>query len=125
MIAVDTSSLIAFFLGEKGEDVEAVDMAFAQKRAVLPPVVLSELFSSPTLSRELQAILNQLPVLSIIEGYWQRAGLLRAKTISRGSKARLADCLIAQSCLDHEVMLITRDSDFKRFVADVKLHITP
>jgi len=43
--------------------------------------------------------------------------------IARGRKARLADALIAQSCLDHEVPLITRDADFRNFsrVRDLQL----
>jgi predicted nucleic acid-binding protein len=37
--------------------------------------------------------------------------------IGAGFKAKLADTLIAQSCLDHDVPLITRDGDFRHFVA--------
>lgn len=33
--------------------------------------------------------------------------------LSLRKKARLADTLIAQLCLDHQLPLITRDSDFK------------
>jgi predicted nucleic acid-binding protein len=29
--------------------------------------------------------------------------------------ARLLDALIAQSCIDHDVMLIARDDDFRHF----------
>jgi predicted nucleic acid-binding protein len=43
------------------------------------------------------------------------AGLLRAKLLARKHRARLADTLIAQSCIDHEVRLVTRDADFRRF----------
>jgi predicted nucleic acid-binding protein len=31
------------------------------------------------------------------------------------TKAKLADTLIAQLCIDHEVPLITRDRDFSHF----------
>jgi hypothetical protein len=30
-------------------------------------------------------------------------------------KARLPDALIAQSCIDHDVALITRDVDFQKY----------
>ncbi|MHB8420480.1 MAG: PIN domain-containing protein [Myxococcales bacterium] len=49
------------------------------------------------------------------EGYWERAGLLRSKLLARRLKARLADTLIAQSCLDGAVPLLTRDADFRHF----------
>jgi predicted nucleic acid-binding protein len=42
---------------------------------------------------------------------------LRAGVIAKGHKAKLADTLIAQSCLDHGVALVTRDPDFARFAA--------
>ena len=53
----------------------------------------------------------------------ERVGALRADVIARGRKARLTDALIAQSCLDHEVPLITRDADFRNFsrVRDLQL----
>jgi predicted nucleic acid-binding protein len=38
-------------------------------------------------------------------------------------KARLADVLIAQSCLDHRVALITRDRDFRHFARIARLRL--
>jgi predicted nucleic acid-binding protein len=67
-------------------------------------------------SQTVKDLFGQLPLLEITEGYWQRAGLLRARVLSRGRRARIADSLIAQSCLDHDVALLTRDSDFRNFV---------
>lgn len=52
---------------------------------ILPPVVVTELLSNPLL-------------------------ILRARR-----KAKLADCLIAQSCIDNDAPLITYDRDFRHF----------
>ena len=116
MIALDTSSLIAYFSSEKGKDVEAVELAFEQRQVVLPPIVLSELLSDPKVSDKVKEIFMEIPLLEISEGYWGRVGLSRSKVLAKGIKAKLADTLIAQSCIDHEVPLITRDSDFRYFV---------
>lgn len=116
MIAVDTSSLISYLSGEQGSDVEAIEVALVQKQVVFPPVVLTEILSDPELSSDRKGLIKQVPLLSLKEGFWERAGCLRAQVISKGLKARLADTLIAQSCLDHSVPLISRDSDFKHFV---------
>jgi predicted nucleic acid-binding protein len=59
--------------------------------------------------------LLELPLLEISEGYWERAGRLRATVLARGLRARLADTLIAASCIDHGVTLVTRDPDFRHF----------
>lgn len=115
MTALDTSSLVAYLAGERGPDVEAADAAIAHKAAVLPPVVLAELLSAPGLAPSLRRILLELPLLDVFDGYWQRAGDLRGRLRARGCKARFADALIAQSCLDHHVGLITRDRGFRHF----------
>lgn len=117
MIALDTSSLVHYLAGSAGKDVDAVDVALAQSQACLPPVVLSEVLSDPKLPQRLEEALLQIPVLPLTPGYWERAGRLRALAISGGHKAKLADTLIAQACLDHEVPLVTRDSDFRHFRA--------
>src|SRR5437667_10152396 len=116
MIAVDTSSFIAYLSGAEGADVKAVEAALAESHVCLPPVVLTELLSDPKLPKAIAAVFSDLPLLEITEGYWQRAGLLRSRILAMKRKARLADTLITQSCLDHDVPLIARDGDYRHFV---------
>lgn len=113
MIAVDTSSMVAYFQGEAGSDSDRIDFGLEWAQLVLPPVVLTELLSDPKLPSEFVKLLSSLPILEIEEGYWSRAAELRQKLIKKGRRARIADALIAQSCIDHSVPLITRDQDFK------------
>jgi predicted nucleic acid-binding protein len=115
MIALDTSSTIAFLSGERGKDVAAVEEALRFRLGIFPPVVVTELLSDPALRLEIGTLIRALPRLEILDGYWERAGELRARLLRRGLKARLADTLIAQSCIDHEVALVTRDRDFRNF----------
>jgi predicted nucleic acid-binding protein len=117
VIAVDTSSWIAFFSDREpgGDDTALVESALADHQACLPPVVVTELFSDPKLPPAVAALLAQLPVLDPEPGFWERAGRLRARLIARKRRARLADALIAQSCLDHGVRLVTRGDDFRHF----------
>lgn len=123
MIAADTSSLIAFFTGDAGEDVEQVDAALAASQLCLPAPVLSELLSNPRLGRDVVDELTDLPLLEPTPGFWYRAGILRSRLLAKRRKARLADALIAQLCLDHEVRLITRDRDFRAFAAGAGLDL--
>ena len=115
MIAVDSSSFIAYLSGDSGDDVEKVEFALEQEHAVLAPVVLSELLSDPKLPQSVVRLLKELPQLAVSGGYWERAGKLRSKLLAKRLKARLADALIAQSCLDHRIPLITRDTDFRHY----------
>lgn len=123
MIAVDSSSWIAYLAGDRGTDTEAVETALAESQVCLPPVVLTEILSDTKLPEHVRALFQQIPLLAVSEGYWERTGGLRAKAISKGRKAPLADALIAQSCLDHDTPLITRDTDFCSFahVSGLKL----
>jgi predicted nucleic acid-binding protein len=115
VIALDTSSTIAFLSGERGIDVTAVGTALRFRNGAFPPVVVTELLSDPAVRAGIAALIRGVPRLKIFDGYWERAGELRARLLRRGLKARLADILIAQSCIDHEVALVTRDRDFRNF----------
>ena len=125
MIAADSSSFIAHLSGDQGEDVEILDQALSDRLVVLPPVVLVELLSDPKLLASTSNLLRVLPLLETTNGYWERAGALRAKVLSKGRTARLADTLIAQSCLDHDVPLIARDRDARVFAHFAGLKILP
>ena len=116
MIALDTSVLIAYLSGSPtGSPVDAAGVALAERQACLPPVVLTELLSDPKLPGRVRALFLELPLLETTPGYWDRAGRLRALVLGAGRRARLADTLVAQSCLDHDVPLVTLDRDFRHF----------
>ena len=115
MIALDTSSMVAYLDGSRGDDVQAVDLALEAQQIVLPPVVLCELLSAARVPRSARTFFEQLPLLDVLDGYWARAGRTRARVLAKRHKARIADALIAQSCVDHDVPLITRDRDLRPF----------
>ena len=123
MLCIDTSSMIAFLEGAQGQDVDWVDHALSEHVGAFSPVTLTELLSDPTLPPAVRTLLLDIPLLFITEGFWERAGPLRAKAVARKKKAKLADTLIAQTCLDHRARLITRDQDFNIFheIAGLKL----
>jgi predicted nucleic acid-binding protein len=123
VIAADTSTWIAFLQGEQAEATESLDKALADRQVVMSPPVLTELLSQSPLPFEFQETLLGIPLLETKNGFWQRAGELRAKVLAKGRRARLGDALIAQSCIDHGVPLITRDNDFRAFVENANLDL--
>ena len=123
MTAADTSTWIAFLEGERGDDVQMLAKALGDRQVVMAPPVLTELLSDPALSASVARTLSDLPLIDIAPGYWQRAGRLRARVLARHRKARLGDALIAQSCIDGGVSLITRDRDFRAFVEGAGLKL--
>jgi predicted nucleic acid-binding protein len=123
MIAADTSTWIAFLEGAKGPDVELLDRALRERQVLMPPIVLTELLSDPQLPLSVAKTLSDVPMIEIEAGFWQRAGALRAKILSKRRKARLGDALIAQCCTDRGVPLLTRDRDFQAFAEAAGLNI--
>jgi predicted nucleic acid-binding protein len=114
LIAADTSSVVAYLSGETGPDVELVDAAVNGRELLLPPPVVSELWSKP--NRELlEPLLAGVPVMEVAEGFWRRVGDSRRVLLAHGLKAAMADALIAQCCIDADVALIARDRDYRHF----------
>jgi len=123
MIAADTSTWIAFLEGTSGDDVDLLDQALEDKQVLMVPVVLTELLSDPNLSPNVSRVLSEVPQIDIEPGYWNRAGALRAKVLAKRRKARLGDALIAQTCIDGKVSLLTRDRDFRAFAEAAELDL--
>lgn len=123
MIAADTSTWVAFLEGGAGEDVQLLERALADRQVVMVPVVLTELLSDPKLPASVADTLSEIPSMDISSGYWQRAGRLRATVLAKRRKARLGDALIAQSCIDGGVFLLTRGRDFRAFAEAAGLNL--
>jgi predicted nucleic acid-binding protein len=124
MIAADTSTWIAFLEGETAADTELLDRALRDRQLLMVPVVLTELLSDPKLPVEVAKTLCDIPAMEIGSGYWHRAGALRARVLAKRRRARLGDALIAQSCIDGGLSLITRDRDFHAFTEAAGLKLT-
>jgi hypothetical protein len=120
MIAADSSSLVSFLSGEEGPDAVQLLQAAQTGQLVLPPVVVTEVLSGTS---SLEGILPNITLLSLQDGYWQRAGANRRMLRDNGLKAKLGDALIAQSCIDHDVPLITRAGDFRHFAKHCGLRL--
>lgn len=103
--------------------MELLDRALLDRQVLMPPVVFTEVLSDPGLAPEVAKTFSELPLIEVKAGYWQRAGELRARVLSRRRKARLGDTLIAQSCIDQGVALLTRDRDFLAFAESAGLDL--
>jgi predicted nucleic acid-binding protein len=122
LIAIDTSSLRRWSRSENGPDVDLLDAAILSGLAALPPIVLSEALSSPAVEEGFVKFVLSLPLLPVDDGFWKRAGELRRSVLEAGLKAKLADSLIAQVCIDNNAALITYDADLRHFTrAGLKL----
>jgi predicted nucleic acid-binding protein len=123
VIAADTNTWIAFLEGHEAPDTQLLDQALRDRQVLMVPAVLTELLSDPEPSQDMRPLLTGVPLIEIQPGYWERAGILRAKVLAQGRKARLGDALIAQTCLDKGIAVITRDRDFQAFTEAARLRI--
>lgn len=109
--------MIAWLQGDAGADIVRLEEALISKKLALPPTAAAELLSWPKASPSLRSTLARLNNLTITDGFWERAGESRRILLQHGFKAKFADSLIAQCCIDAGVPLIERDEDFRHFAA--------
>ena len=122
MIAIDTNVLRHFVRGRIDSYTVMVAEAIHAYEAFLPPIVLTEALSDPQLTANDLDKTLEIPLVRMYDGYWRRAGDLRRRLIREARSAPIADCLIAQSCIDSDLPLLTYDRDFTRFIdAGLKL----
>jgi predicted nucleic acid-binding protein len=100
-----------------------LDKALEDRQVLMAPAVLTELLSDPKLPLAVADTLSEIPVIELKIGYWERAGAMRASVLAKRRKARLGDALIAQSCVDRGVPLLTRDRDFRAFTEAASLDL--
>lgn len=100
-----------------------LDERLQEKTLILSPVVVSELFSNPGFKEAHGRLIQAIPVLDLRPGFWQRAGLTRAGLLKRNFRPKLADTLLARSCIDASVPLLTRDRDFLPFAQHAGLKL--
>jgi len=123
MIVADSSTWIAFFEDDSGDDVEMLRKSLQGSQVLMSPVVLTELFSDPNLDKNVEETLLGIPLIETRPGFWHRVGLLRAKVLAKKRRARLGDSLLAQSCIDGGISLLTRDRDFESFAESAGLNL--
>jgi len=115
MIVADSSAWIDFFSGKDSFGAVALERGLTQGTVLIPPIVLVEILSFPRLQEKHAEFISLLPRLELTPGYWERCASARKKLLTKGLKCRLGDCLIAQSCMDQDVLLISEDEEFRHF----------
>jgi predicted nucleic acid-binding protein len=115
LIVADTSVLIPWAEGIVTVKTDLLDYHMQQKTLRVAPVSITEFLSARHLRPEIRLVAETLDLLELQDGYWARAGLLRGRCLAAGRRARLADVLIAQACLDADLPLLTNDTDFEVF----------
>lgn len=116
MICADTSIWIAYLNGEAHEQLEKFEQAMSNNVVCMAPTVLTELLSFPKIEKRDLDLVCRLPRVELKAGYWERVGHTRRTILIKGLKARLADSLIAQSCMDGGLPLLAIDQDYRHFV---------
>lgn len=123
IVAVDTCVLVDFQSGVVNAQVMLLEEKLLQGHVSVPSVVITEFLSNPRLDKKHYHFLQDIRVLEIYDGYWQRAAEIRKLLLNKGLKSKLGDALIAQACIDNSVALLTRDDDFRHYAKHCGLQL--
>jgi len=125
---VDTTVWADYFNGVESPHTDRLDRALAEEEdvAILPLIIAEVLQGFRTEAGFLKArdLLLGLPVLvPSLECHVEAARLfrrLRGKGITvRGT----IDCIIAQTCMEHDAELLSPDVDFRRIAENTRLSL--
>lgn len=124
MIAADSSVIIDHINGVRNKAADCLEEALIDRNLWVSPVVITELHGIKSLRNEAwMEFVRHVPLLEINDDYWRRAGETRLTLLQKKFKAKLGDTLIAQSCIDHGMPLLTRDQDFRPFAEHCGLRL--
>lgn len=125
---VDSNTWGDYFNGAEAPHVERLDRALAAEQdiGVLPIIVTEVLqgFRSERGFRRAEALLVALPVIRPTLACHVRAAALFRTLRRQGVTVRGAvDCVIAQTCLDLDLELLSPDRDFGRIARHTPLRL--
>ena len=123
-IVIDSSAWIDHF---EGHPDELLVYALAHEIAVVPPLVVAEIFSGEMTADQRVAIgefLQETPVHVTSLGHWMAVGKLRRELRRKGVTVTLPDAHIAQCAIELDAMLLTRDAVFTRIAQHTALRTT-
>ena len=124
-IVADTSEWIEYLAGRPAL---LLDHALAAGLVVVPPIVVAELVSGARSAKDraaLEDLLRDLVVPAEPFDHWVRVGALRASLRARGLSVSTPDAHVAQSALDRDVPLLTRDAVFGKIARLTSLRLAP
>jgi predicted nucleic acid-binding protein len=111
----------------KGHPNEALDEALIEGTAVVPALVVAEIFSGVTTAEQRIAIgefLQETPMHPTSLGHWMAVGELRQELRRKGVSVSLPDAHIAQCALELDALLLTRDDIFPLIARHTSLRVT-
>ena len=130
-ILVDTSVWIDFFNGiSSSPKMTLRKLLEAEEEVCISSYILTETLQGFKDDREFEAAkrnLLHLPILSLAEptSCVNAAQLYRTCRKQGLTIRKTADCLIAQTAIDHGVALLHNDKDFDRIASVTRLQIFP
>lgn len=123
VVVVDTSVWIEFF---RGITIPELETALRESRVVLPPLVVSELFSGKSTGKNLEKLkllVSQLGIIQTDLAHWMEVGMLRKKLALKGISVSTPDAHVAYCAISLNAELASIDGIFKKISTVTTLKI--
>jgi predicted nucleic acid-binding protein len=122
-VVADTSEWVEYLAGRS---TALFEQCLETGAIIVPSMVITELTSGARTREEFMVIedlLRDLPVHEPTFHHFSRAGDLRRLLREKGLSISPADAQVAQSALDRDAPLLTRDAVFWKIAAHTKLRL--
>ena len=120
MILVDTSVWIDFFRGEKSAQREILHKLIEEEEDIaLTEIIITEILQGIKAERDFRKIKTHLLRFPIykpkgLETYLDAAGIYRNCRKKGKTVRKTIDCIIAVICIENDLILLHKDSDFNQ-----------
>lgn len=129
MLVVDTSVWVDFLNGHRSVETDYLAACLSDDvPIVLPGLVRAEILAGLRTDAEAARIASLLEAFDAApeptaSDYVAAAGIYRGCRRAGAAVGSVVDCLIAQTCLAHGGVLLTKDRDFRRIARCTQLRL--
>ena len=126
VILVDSSVWIDYFIGNDSEETDFLDRTLGNRGVAIGDLILTEVLQGFRRDKDYKIARGVLTELTVFELLGKKMAIASADNFRKLRKKgitirKTADVIIASYCIEHQLPLLSSDTDFQPFVKHLGL----